>query len=497
VSKRTDSPGLGSLGSAALTAASLLVVTGFAGVVGIVIAREFGRTEETDGFFAAYGVFIVVTLASQAIRIAVIPALARARAEGRLAGEVAGFTSAIAVVALPLLLVVELGAAPIAGLLTGGDSDVARDAAVDALRGMVPAAVAHLFAGLAASGLAALDDYATAAAGYAAGSAAGLALILARVGADGIEAVAWGMALNGAIALLVPAVGLAWRGRRARMPARAVRPSGPPISTRLAVFGAAAALPIALQVLYILCLPFAGRLGTGAVTSFGYAYLAASSIVSVTASSIGLVTSAPLARAAASGEAYARHVAAASWVALSVVAAGIGVFAVAGAGIVEGVLGSAYGDEVGREVAGLVVALAPWMAVSVGVTVAFPLAFVSGRLRALPWIGLGALPVQALLAWIGAEAFGLEGLALALGLSTLVVLVGLLAQLDALELALRGLAAAALILGVVALVAFLPPALVLGPAAASVLGLVVYVLLLALVRPRALTDGWRYLRALA
>ncbi|MFO7573295.1 MAG: hypothetical protein R6W48_11955 [Gaiellaceae bacterium] len=75
MSKRTDSPGLGSLGSAALTAASLLVVTGFAGIVGIVIAREFGRTEETDGFFAAYGVFVVVVLAAQAIRIAVIPAL--------------------------------------------------------------------------------------------------------------------------------------------------------------------------------------------------------------------------------------------------------------------------------------------------------------------------------------------------------------------------------------------------------------------------------------
>ena len=73
---------------------------------------------------------------------------------------------------------------------------------------MVPAAVAHLFAGLAASGLAALDDYATAALGYAAGSAAGLALILTRVGDDGIVAV-WGMALNGAIALLVPTAGLA------------------------------------------------------------------------------------------------------------------------------------------------------------------------------------------------------------------------------------------------------------------------------------------------
>jgi hypothetical protein len=496
VSKRTDSPGLGSLGSAALTAASLLVVTGFAGIIGVVIAREFGRTEETDGFFAAYGVFIVVALAAQAIRVAVIPALTRAREERRLAGELLGFASALAAVALPLLLAAELGAEPIASLLTGGDSEAARDAAVEALRWMVPAAVAHLFAGLAASGLAALDDYATAAFGYAAGSTAGLALILARVGEDGIEAVAWGMALNGAIALAVPVAVLALRGRSARMPASAVRPSGQSLSTRLAVFGAAASLPIALQLLYVLCLPFAGRLGIGAVTSFGYAYLAASSIVSVTASSIGLVTSAPLTRAAAGGTTYARHVVASAWVALTVVAAAVGVFAVTGAGIVEGVLGDAYGDEVGREVARLVVALSPWMVAMVGVTVAFPLAFVASRVRALPWIGLAALPVQLVLAWAGAEALELEGLAFALAVSTLLVLVGLLLQLEALEPALRGLAAAALALGGVALVSFAPPALVLGSWGAAALGLLAYGAVLAAVHPAALTGGWRYLRTL-
>jgi hypothetical protein len=79
VRKRTASPGLGSLTSAALTATSTLVVSGFAAVVGVIIAHEFGRTDATDGFFAAYGVYIVVGLASQAIRIAVLPSLARAR----------------------------------------------------------------------------------------------------------------------------------------------------------------------------------------------------------------------------------------------------------------------------------------------------------------------------------------------------------------------------------------------------------------------------------
>ena len=294
MSKRTDSPGLGSLASGALTAASTLVVTVVSSVVGIVIAREFGRTEETDGFFAAYGVFIVVVLAAQAIRIATIPSLARARDENRLAGEIAGFGIALALVALPLVLVTELFAASIADVLTGSGSIVSQDAAADALRWMVPAAALHLFAGLSASGLAALDDYAVAASGYAAGSVAGLALILVRVEPDGIIAVAWGMTLNAAIAFVVPAAVLVSRAVRTRMPRRAVRPTGQPLRARLGAFVAAAALPIALQMLYVVCLPFAGRLGTGAVTSFGYAYLAAASLVTVTAFSLGLVTSAPL-----------------------------------------------------------------------------------------------------------------------------------------------------------------------------------------------------------
>ena len=161
MSKRTDSSGLGSLASAALTAVSTLVVTAFAGVVGVVIAHEFGRTEETDGFFAAYGVFIVIVLASQAIRLAVLPPLASARQEGRLPGEAAGFALALAAASLPLLVLGEIAAQPIADLLTGSGSATAQDVCADALRWLVPAGIAYLFAGLAASGLAALDDYAT------------------------------------------------------------------------------------------------------------------------------------------------------------------------------------------------------------------------------------------------------------------------------------------------------------------------------------------------
>jgi hypothetical protein len=497
VSKRTDSPGLGSLASGALTAASILVVVGVAAAVGVVIAREFGRTAETDGLLSAYGIFIVISIAASATRVALLPQLARAQREGRLAGEIAGYAIALAAIALPLVLVAELFAEPLAELLTGADSVVAKDAAADSLRWMVPAGIAHLFAALAAGGLAALDDYGTAALGYAAGSAGGLALILVRVEPDGIIAIAWGMTLNGTIALIVPTVGLALRAARTNMPTRAVRPSGVPIRARFGVFAVGTALPLALQLLYVVCLPFAGRQGTGAATSFVYAYLAASALVGVTAGSLGLVTSVPLARSELSAVQAARHVVATSWLSLAIVGSAVGVLALAGSDLVEAILGEVYGGDVGSELGRLILAMSPWMIASIAVSVTFPLAFVAGRTRGLPLIAVAALALQVPAAWAAGELLQLEGLALALALTTFLVLAALLLELEALANSARGLLVAAAVVVAVSAAAFVPPALVFGPVGSAVVGVALYVVGLAALRPRGLRSAWSYLRALS
>ena len=106
--------------------------TGLAAVVGVVIARKLGRTAETDGFFAAYGVFIVLALAATAVRVTVLPSLARAREAGRLSSETASYALAVGIVALPLLAVTAIAARPIAELLTGFGPDAAVDAAAAA-----------------------------------------------------------------------------------------------------------------------------------------------------------------------------------------------------------------------------------------------------------------------------------------------------------------------------------------------------------------------------
>ena len=307
MSKGTGDAGLGSLGSGAITAAALAVQTGLAAVVGIVLAREFGRGPETDGFFAAYAVFAVLVLAATAIRLTVLPSLARARAARRLGAETTAYGLALTVVAVPALVAALVAAGPIAGLLTGQEGGLARDTAAEALPWMVLAAVGQLYAGLAASALAALDDYRSAAFGFAVGSIAGLGFILLRVEPDGIVALSWGMALNGAIALFVPALALAVRARREGMPGGAARPRGASAASRLAELGRGVALPLALQAIYLVSIPFSAREGVGAVTSFGYAYLVASALVAVTASSLGLVTAVPLTRSGLDAGRVARH----------------------------------------------------------------------------------------------------------------------------------------------------------------------------------------------
>lgn len=497
MSKGTDRPGLGSLGSGAVTAAALVVQTGLAAVVGIVLAREFGRGPETDGFFAAYGVFVVLVLAATAIRLTVLPALARARSARRLGGETMGYALALAVVAVPGLLAVLLAAGPIAGLLTGDRSGLARDTAADALPWLVVAAVCQLYAGLAASALAALDDYRSAALGYALGSVVGLAFILLRVGPDGIDALPWGMALNGAVALAVPVAVLARRAAREEMPRAGARPTGVSPGRRLAELGRGVALPLALQAIYVVSIPFAARDGVGAVTSFGFAYLIVSAVVAVTASSIGLVTAVPLTRVGLDAAGAARHVVSASWISLAAVGASTGLFALAGASIVTSVLGPGYGADVGDELGRLIVVYSLWGAVAVGATVTFPLLFVAGGGAGLPLLAVGLVLVHVPVAALGQALGGLEGLALSLAATTALLFGAMLVRLGALRLAARGLAVAALVVIVRAVVAFVLPAVLLPPAAAAAVGLTVYVALIAVVKPAGLVSSWRYLRALA
>lgn len=475
----------GTVASGVATGISTAVVSGSAALAGVILSRKFGHGVETDGFFAAYGVYLALVLVASSLRVVVLPAFVRARRDGRLGGELATW---LAGVAIPLVPVVVLGIAwpsGIASALTG--SSAARHAAARLLPWLIAAAAAQVLAGVLASALATVDDYLVAAAGFAVGAVAGLVAILALVG-HGVIAFGWGLALNGAIAAGVPLVALLAHGVRGRIDA------SPFARLRELVDGVS--LPLALQGLYVVGYRFASGLGTGKATTFSYAYLIAATLVAVTATSIALVATVPFAREGATPERVARHVGSIAWLSLALVAAAAGVFALAGGEVARRVLGPSYGGGTGAELGRLVVYLAPWMVASVAVTVAYPLLFVRGRARWLPGAAAAVLALHVLVEWAGRAAAGLAGVAAGLAVTTALVLATVLAALGALRETARRVLHAALACGMLAAVAFALPGLVAGALLAAGAGLALYAFGIGLWRPAGLREAWAYVRAL-
>ena len=66
-----------------MTGLSTATVSASAALAGAILARKFGHGVKTDGFFAAYAVYVVLLLVASALRVVVLPEFARARAAAR------------------------------------------------------------------------------------------------------------------------------------------------------------------------------------------------------------------------------------------------------------------------------------------------------------------------------------------------------------------------------------------------------------------------------
>jgi hypothetical protein len=477
--------GQGAVRSGLYTGISTAAVSGSAAVLGVILSRKFGHGVKTDGFFAAYGPYLALTLVASSLRVVVFGNFVDARKSGRLGQEVGTWGVALAPPLALALVVALVWPHGLADALTSNAR--ASDYAASLLPWLAVAAVAQVYCGLTASALAVLDDYVSAAFGFAFGSVLGVAVTLALL-SHGVIALGWGLAVNALVSLMIPLVpllrrrGVRWPDRRSWTP--------------LIELGEGVALPVALQGLYLVGYRFASGLGPGKATTFSYAYLIAAFLVAVTAGSIALVATVPFARGGSSPERIAKHVVAISWLSLVVVAAAAGLFALAGAPAIHRVLGAGYGGATGAQLGQLVVYLAPWMVGTVAATIAYPLVFVGGRARWLPVLAGTAFGAHVLIEWAARAWFGLPGVAAGLALTTALVLVVLLGTLRALRTVALGLARATFACGVLAAVTFGLAQLLFDPIPAAVVGLVAYSLALATWRPTGLRSAWAYLHAL-
>jgi hypothetical protein len=486
-------PGHSPFRSSFATGLSSLVVSGSAAVAAALLTRWFGRTAETDGLLVAYGVYVVGTVAAQAFRMVVVPELTRAALGGGLGAETRGYAALFVVIAAPLTILAFLLASPLSRLLTGNLPPSAAAAAGGALGWLVLAAGLQLLAALAASALAACGSYEIVALGYTVGAVAGVGLFAAVAAGSGVVALAWGLALNGALSAGIPWLALMIRGELVCDPRWRVEPT-----RRMKLLLEGSALPAGLQVMYLISLRAAAGLGVGYATTFSYAYMAAAVLMMASASSLALVSVAPLTGRRISPEDVAGHVGHATWLSTVPVFGGAVTFVLCAPVIVPLLLGSAYTGGPARELGNVVIALAPWMLASIGVTLTFPLLFVVERRRAVFPVTAAAVLLYVPAAWVGREALGLVGIALALAGVTFLVLAALLAAISPRSLSsgaasLRGVVAG---IGLPALAGLGAGSFVKNPVAGAAVGLALFSVLLAILRPRGLRESIIYLRRL-
>lgn len=488
--KTSPSPGKSAVRNGVLTGLGTVLSSAAAAGAAVLIAHAFGKTAQTDGFFTAYGAYLVLGLAAQSFRVVVLPELTRASADGRLGAETRAYLGAFALLAVPLVVLVAVFSGSLGDAITG-TAGAAHEAA-RALPWLAVAAAFQIFASLLSSALAVRGSYGTAGLGYGGGAVVGLAVFAALESSYGLVSLAWGVALNGGFTVVLTGTRLV---RLGGLGSGSVRLD---VRRRLGLLVHGAAVPVSLQAMYVVALSLAAALGVGSQTTLSYAYVLAATLVAATASALSLISSAPLTRRGLDAESAAAHVVHASWLSLAGIAAAAGVFALVGGRIVGAVLGSAYSGSAGRELGRLVVYLAPWMVVTVAFTVAYPLLFVVGRGRVLVPLALGALAADVPLTWALREAGGLNGIVLALAAATALVLVVVLAALSRrmLELASLGIGRVALVIGGLAALCFGLPPVVLAAAPAAAVGLVLYAGILVVAPPRGLREAWAYVRVL-
>jgi putative peptidoglycan lipid II flippase len=492
--KGSPTRGRSAVRSGAATGLSYVMLALAAAVAGAFLAHKFGRNVRTDGFLAAYGVYLVLVLGAQAFRMVIVPDLTRAEAEGRLGAEFRAYVISFLYVAVTATAITAAFPDFWGELITGRLPEESAKIAGDALPWLVPAAFAQLLAALAASALAARDSYLVAAAGFALGGISGLVLFVLLADEHGLVSLAWGLALNGAVAVGLPVLALVLRGSRWPSDAR-VRLQ---VGHRLWRLLYGAAVPLAVQGLYVVALRFAAGTGEGNVSSLSYAYLLAGMFVSATAFSLSLISAAPLTRRGVDAESAAEHVVHSAWVSLAFVGAAAGLVALVGGRVITAVLGDAYSGDVGDELGRLVVYLSPWMVANAAFSITYPLLFVMHRTQLLIPLALAAVAVDIPISIAARSWWGLTGVTVALGISTLLLVLGLMASLAPRMLALSfvGLGRLSLLVGAATALAFGGASLVLSAVPAAAAGLALYALILVALRQLGLTEAWQYVRAL-
>jgi peptidoglycan biosynthesis protein MviN/MurJ (putative lipid II flippase) len=267
-----------------LTAVAQVTVLLGAALLGVLIARRFGSTAATDGFFAANAVYGLTLFVAQSLRTTTAAALVGDDGFGRLRAHLGGV-----VWLFGASVVLAVGAAALAEPL--GLAPDARSSFQRSILILCPAAGLQLVAGQCAAMLAALDDYVSPAVAYACGSVAAIVGFVALAGPLEVTGVPTALAAGSVASAAIAAGALARRGWHPR----------PPILDRSSVAVArqmalGAISLVAAQLVLALSVAFAGATGVGNASLYSYAMMVVMLLTAALASPISIVFAPVVAR---------------------------------------------------------------------------------------------------------------------------------------------------------------------------------------------------------
>ncbi|HEX8075275.1 MAG TPA: lipid II flippase MurJ [Thermoleophilaceae bacterium] len=236
------------------------------GVVALIIQLRFGKDAETDGLFAAYGVYGILVVVAVSFRATIVARLVEGPSLFEALDRYLGAATAIFLgAAIPL---VALGA-PIASALIGDVGQTATDTARTALLVFWLAAGTQLANALFAAALGVRDQFLLPGAAYVTGGVLAVVGLLALAPALGIQAVPLAIAIGGVVTAAMMLMRLVRLGYRPRL-ARLVPDRGALARAGLLLWAAVGA--VAGQITYVATIGFAARLGEGEASLYTYGY---------------------------------------------------------------------------------------------------------------------------------------------------------------------------------------------------------------------------------
>lgn len=381
----------------------------FGGLLALLIAQLFGKTLETDAFFAAYGVYTLGITFTQSFRLTAVSLLVADDAPE----TVTRMLGAVVVMALGLAIPMVVLAPAVGGVLVEVDPT---DVAPDALRIFWVALLGQLLAAMLATVLAVRGAFMAIGATTLVVGLISLGTFLLAEPALGILAAPVGLAIGGLWLAAVLGTLVARRGWRPRAPSIATVRAMCAEARRLTF---ASAVFLGASLTYVISVAMAARQGAGEATLFAYAYTLAAILIGVTANVSGMVRSPAV---VASSERTADAAAVGLWsFRFTVLLTGpvLAMSLLVGKPAIGFVLGSDFGGSNATSIVVTLVCLAGWVLATAGGLFAVIELLARGELTRLALLAVAQIVVVAGATFVGADLAGIEGIAVAVSVVTL------------------------------------------------------------------------------